>query len=123
MEGRQGAAVTLDDVMPSCAEEVLPITALLNDSRLACIGGFSTVHSEVQSTVTDIDHLQLIYLGRPGLGYVPSLSQYAPSHDHSDHLPSPHRRSFSIRFFAPRRLTDRIALLSGCPSPLAQRLR
>ena len=57
MEGRQGAAVTLDDVMPSCAEEVLPITALLNDSRLACIGGFSTVHSEVQSTVNYMAHL------------------------------------------------------------------
>ena len=59
MEGRQGAAVTLDDVMPSCAEEVLPITALLNHSRLACIGGFSTVHSEVQSTVTDIDQTRV----------------------------------------------------------------
>ena len=56
MEGRQGAAVALDDVMPSCAEEVLPITALLNDSRLACIGGFSTVHSEVQSTVNYMAH-------------------------------------------------------------------
>ena len=51
VEGQQGAAVALDDVMPSCAEEVLPIMALLNDSCLVCIRGFLVAHAEVQNTV------------------------------------------------------------------------
>ena len=56
MEGGKGPPA-LDDVMLSCAEEDLPITALLNVSRFA--SEVSAVHSEVQSTVTDIDYVAL----------------------------------------------------------------
>ena len=54
-----------------------------------CIGVLA-VHSEVRSTVTDIDYFDCPskttnLSWSPRSGVCPSLSQYAPSHDRSDH--------------------------------------
>ena len=58
VEGGKGPPA-LDDVMLSCAEEDLPITALLNVSRSCLHWRFSASHSEVRSTVTDMAYSAL----------------------------------------------------------------